>query len=333
MLEGQTSTETIATQTADTTTQNVVETTPQTTTTLDSAVQAATTEGTTPTAPAYSPNYKFKVHGEEREFDEWAKPLVKSAEDEKKYREIMEKVYGIDHIKQDREKLRGELGTVQETAQKYTTLTKNLDRLSQYVSTGNYEAFFQELQIPEEEVLHYAARRLQYRDMTPEQRAQYDRNVQAQREAVNYGQQNHDLQSQMHELKYSQRMFELDQHLASPGVRELVQEYDSSRQAGAFKKLVQDRGIYHFMTSQKDLPVSEVVSEIMQILGRTPQTQPMSAQTTAPQGVSTTQAQPKAPEKKPVIPAVDGGGASPTKQPIKSMDDIRKLREARAGAN
>lgn len=329
MLEGQVSTETI--ETVDTTATQPVETTPQTTT-LDTAVQAATTEGTIPAAPAYSPNYKFKVHGEEREFDDWAKPLVKSAEDEKKYREIMEKVYGIDHIKQDREKLRGELGTFQETAQKYTAITKNLDRLSQYVRTGNYEAFFQELDIPEEEVLHYAARRLQYREMTPEQRVQYDRNVQAQREAVSYGQQNQDLQSQMHELKHNQRMFELDQYLSGNGIKELVQEYDSGRQAGAFKKLVMDRGIYHYMTSQKDLPVSEVVSEVMQILGKQPQTQTMFAQTTAPQGVSTTQAQPKAPEKKPVIPAVDGGGASPARQPIKSMDDIRKIREKMAGA-
>jgi hypothetical protein len=326
MLEGQISTDTVTETTGLEVSQNAATTPAIETQNTETATPATDILSANPAAPAYSPNYKFKVHGEEREFDDWAKGLVKSADDEKKYREIMEKIHGIEHIKQDREKLRGELTPLQETAQKYTSITKNLDKLSQYVRTGNYEAFFQELDIPEEEVLHYAARRVQYREMSPEQRASYDRNVQAQREAVTYGQQNQDLQVQMHTLQHQQRMFELDQYLTSPGIKEIVQEYDSGRQAGAFKQLVQDRGVYHYMTSKKDLPATDVVSEIMQILGRTPQTQTTSAQMSNPQ-VAPTQAQPKAPEKKPVIPAVDGGGASPARQPIKSMDDIRKIRE------
>jgi hypothetical protein len=315
--------------TVDTAAEPTVET--STEPTVDAGSPAPSAEGEIET-PTYEPNYMFKVHGQEKEFDDWAKPLVKDADSEQQYREIMEKVYGIDHIKEDREALRTENTGLQEVAQKYQTLETELGTLDQFIQHKNFDAFFQKTQIQEQDVLQWAAKRLQYYEMTPEQRAEHDRSIQAQTNEVYFGQQAAGMQEQMQQLKYEQNQFRLEQNLAQPGISEQVAQYDQRLGAGAFRQAVEERGLFHYHQSGKDIPVEQAIQEVMMIAGM--QTQQVQSQV-PPQGVpqaqmpQTPSAMPQA-QKKPVIPQVDGSGASPVKQVVRSIEDLKNISRSRS---
>lgn len=295
---------------------------------------AAVPPGTEVTTPTYEPNFMFKVHGQEREFDDWAKGLVKTQEDEAKFRDIMEKVYGIDHIKQDRESLRTQIEqTYTPMQQELTTMNQNIATLEKFVQNGNFDAFFNRLQIPAQQIVDWAAKRVQYEEMTPEQRAEYDRQVQTGEQAVYMGQQNQSLQAQTEQLQYDRRMWELDQHIATPQVMTVAQEYDQRMGPGAFREAVQKFAQYEYTTSQKDLTVAQATEGFMRMAGIMAPSQEPTQQMPAQPGQQTPppQAQPQAPEKKPVIPQKNGSGLSPTANPPKSIADLRKLSEARSG--
>jgi hypothetical protein len=59
-------------------------------------------------APSYQPKLKYKVLDQEKDFPDWAKPIVKSPEVEKTIRDMLERAEGLDHVKQRREVLEGE---------------------------------------------------------------------------------------------------------------------------------------------------------------------------------------------------------------------------------
>jgi hypothetical protein len=281
--------------------------------------------------PTYEPNYMFKVHGQEKEFDEWAKSLVKDQDSEKQFREVMEKIHGIDHIKEDREQLRTQNETLQTTAQRFNNLEGELGTLDKFIQNKNYDAFFKKTNINEDDILHWAAKRLQYYEMDPQQRAEYDRSVEAQTNEVYYGQQNQTLEQQMQALKYEQTQFRLEQHLAQPGVTDQVQQYDQRLGQGAFRKAVEERGLYHYYQSGQDVPVEQAVQEVMLIAGM----QPNTAQSPAPQAVpqahmSNPPSTPPQVQKKPVIPRVGGSGTSPIKAGVRSIDDLKKLAASRS---
>lgn len=288
------------------------------------------TEPTGEEAPAYEPNFMFKVHGEEKEFDEWARPLVKDEASEKQFREIMEKVHGIDYIKEDREALRTQNEELTKVQGDYNHLSQQLGTLDKFIQNKNFDAFFQKTRISEDDVLQWAAKRLQYYEMTPEQRAEHDRSVQAQTEQVYMGEQNQSLQQQMQQLQYQQTQFQLDQQLAQPGIADMVAEYDQRLgQKGAFRQAVEERGLYHYYQSGKDVPVEQAVAEVMQIAGMQVQAQSPAPIAPTQPGLPTPTAPPQA-QVKPVIPKVGGSGTSPVKQGVKSIADLKKLAATRS---
>ena len=305
--------------------------------TPDVSPDPAAADGVSTDPAPYEPNFKFKVMDQEREFDDWAKELVKSPDDEKKYREIMEKVYGIDHIKQDREQLKTQLEEKAAIEQNYNNISRSLDTLTQYVGQGNYTAFFDSLKIPRNEVLQWAAEQVKLAEMDPAQRQQYEQSTMAQKNQVLLSQQNQDYQTQLANLQHNQRMMELDNYLGRDDISQHVQVFDQRvGNSGAFKQAVVERALLHYHQNKQDISVQQAVDEVLKFSGL--QTAPGPAQNSQPATPSgptapNSSAQPQAPEKKPVIPAVNGSSASVTKPAVKSLDDIRKLRDSRAGAN
>src|SRR5688500_3044500 len=83
-----------------------VETTTATTTEPPKETEPPT-EGEPPKeVPQYTPNYKFKVMDEEKEFDDFLKGAIKTKEDEEKLRDIVTKAYGLDAHKKTHETLK-----------------------------------------------------------------------------------------------------------------------------------------------------------------------------------------------------------------------------------
>lgn len=277
----------------------------------------------------YNPNLKFKYLDAkqnaklEKEFDEWIKPVIKDSDTEKKVRELYEKAYGLDHAKSSREKVR----TENETLRHENTETKRaLGVLSTFVQNDDMQSFFEALKIPEDKVMKWALNRIQYRELPPEKRAEYDNMRNVQQRAALLEEQNQRLTEQYQTHSVQTRMSELDRSLADPQVGTVAQEFDRRMgYEGAFKKAVVERGQYYWAIHQQDIPVGQAVNEVLQMIGGMPQTAaPTSdiANQNASQGalgVSQT------PERKPVIPNIQGRGTSPARKIPRSIADLKKI--------
>lgn len=326
-------------------------TTENTPTTGQEAAPAATTQNTTatpapaaaagnptpvldaegkPGAPQWQPNFKFRSYDKEFEIEEMYRGLIKDAESEKKVKALFEKAHGMDFMKPKYQKVREEHETLKSRVDKeYLPLARSIDEVSALYAkgahTGELEAFFQKLQIPDEVLYKYVARRLDYTALTPEQKAAYDRSVQAQSQTYTLEQQNQMMQEQMATMQVQARTMELSTVLAKPDVRELIEAVDSRLGAGAFQNEVIREGQLAWSSLKKDLTAEEAVTAVVNRIRPIIQAGQSQTTTTAAPGTPAQGIQNPATGRPPVIPSVKGQGTSPVKKVPKSIDDLRKL--------
>ncbi len=272
-------------------------------------------------APAYTPNFAFKYRGTDRadaeaQFDDIFKPLIKDADTEKKIREMHEKAFGLDFVKQDRDTLRQ---TFQETQQKYTEQATALQTLGMYVKNDDFDSFFEALKIPKKSILDYAIKLVQLEKMAPEQRAAYNAQRAETQRRMSLEMQNAELTQQFQNLSVERRETELSTTLAHPQVAPLIEAFDQQAgKPGAFRDLVIQKGQHHFFTSGMDVPVHQVVNEVIGLLGLKP-AQPGGTPAAASGVVA------RGSQGKPVLPLVPGKGGSPAKKVPNSTAGLREL--------
>lgn len=265
------------------------------------------------TPAAYAPNFKFKLHDKELEFDDWVKGAIKDPETEKKARDIFERAYGLDVVKQDRQTLKTENHTLKE---RISSTDKALEQLGDYVAKDDFDSFFGELKIPEEKILRYALKLVERNQWSPEQKATWQASKDAERRAETAESRAQQLEARQQQVDVQQREFELNQVMSKPDIAPAVQAYNSGMaNPGAFRDLVLHFGNAAAMQG-KDISAEEAVNVAMRYLRGA---NPNLGQTPSQQS-SVVQA-----HGKPVIPNIQGRGTSPVKSAIKSLDDIRKL--------
>lgn len=288
--------------------------------TTASSVETQPTLGTeTPVAPAYTPNFKFKVLDKEHEFDPMFRSLVKDAETEKKLREFHEKAFGIDNIKKNYEAEKLTHAETKKIAEKYSTLDKELKTLGGFLGKGDYTNFFKNINVSEKEVFEWVQKRINEMSL-PQEQQQALRAQELERERLYYlEQQNQEIQTAMEKQQVQARTYELDFVLAKPETQSFASKYDAVvGQPGAFKQAVIETGAFIYDRHKIDLPVEQVVQQTMQKYGKFLSGQPQATETTSSQ----------AKEPPPVIPHVAGKGVSPVKQRPKNLDELKKLAQS-----
>lgn len=268
---------------------------------------------------AYQPNFKFKVLDQEKEIDEWLKPVIKDADTEKKVRELYERAHGLDHVKGDRQRIRDSFTNFQNEVAPQLALVSHANKL---LATKDYDTLLGSvLKIPDDDILKQAHKILQMREMPPEQRQALENARQANQRMFELENQNQYLSQSHEQVAVQARTQELDWTLQRPDVSQLASAYDTrAGRQGAFRQAVIERGQYHAYTSGRDLSPEQAIQEVLQFLGGPtaliPAPQNAQNQMQPSQQVST--------EKKPVITNIQGRGTSPAKKVIRSLDDIRK---------
>lgn len=282
------------------------------------AAAGATSAG----APTYTPNFKFKVLDKELEFDPELKTVIKDQMTEKKFRELYEKAHGLDHVKTERQRIKEEYtGFKEKVAQR----DRAIETLNTYVQKGDMHSFFQALKIPEDMVLKYALDRVQYREMSPEQRAQVDSQYEYQNRAMTLEEQNQMLAQKVQEESARARTIELESELMRPEISQAAQAFDARvGQPGAFKQAVKDMGFFIWQTRQVDVPAKQAIMEVMARYGLT-STAPTIQGANGFDTAGATQAPVQNQIPKPVIPNIRGSGASPVRKVPRSIEDLKKL--------
>jgi hypothetical protein len=289
----------------------------------DGAASKATGTDAQNQQAAYTPNFKFKVKDKELEFDDFLKPIIKTKDLETKARELYEKAHGLDEVKAARETFKTQ---AEEWKGKFTQVETSLQTLGSYVKKGDFRTFFQALNIPKEQIIKYAIEELKYQELPPEQKAAIDQQREREMALEQTGSQNQQLQQQMAQLVQQQATFELNQELAAPNVVQAMQAYDTrAGQAGAFKAEVIRRGQYYEAVHKISPPASQLVQEVLNLIGVTAQAQQGTQASSNEQSSQTVHNQ----QQKPVISSFSGGGTkSPTARKVPaSIDDLRKMRQ------
>lgn len=332
--------------TTATTTTEVSSSAPETTTTSSTAGAGATassaaTQGgaeqsAAPSSPesaaaaiaaAYTPNYKFRYKDEldnkvDGEIDDWARPFIKDADMEEKFRQVWAKAHGLDWVKQRFNKTRGEY---QAYRQQIDPLVQSWQDLTNLYRQGDMDSFFKGLQIPEEKIFQYALDKLNYQKLPPEQRAHIEKARQAEHTALELQRQNQALQTQYQEAQVQTRTTELQQALSTPDVSAVAQAFDARvGREGAFRDEVVKRGVLAWHTSGQDISPAQAIQEVMQLYGALTSGQQAAAQmaqVASPQGQpAVAQAQ-----KAPTLPNIGGNNGSPARKAPKSLDELKKL--------
>jgi len=269
--------------------------------------------------PAFTPNLKFKAADKEHEFEPWAKEVIKDAETEKKIRELHEKAYGLDSIKQHRDSIKEQFGYL---SSEHQNLQGMVNQVLDLRDKGDLKSFFESFKIDDDAILKYALKVAELRE-DPKALAAYEAQRHESQRAYALEQENSTYRSQLENLGIQQRTFELDLVMQKPDISAVAAAYDEKvGRPGAFKAEVVNRGAFHAMTSKKDLPAEQVAREVASMLGWNMQDQQAGNES----GVMSSPAAPASPAaKKPVIPNISGRGTSPVQKVPKSLEDLKRM--------
>jgi hypothetical protein len=298
---------------------------------VEAKLQQAAQTPNQPQAPQYTPNFKFKYTGKqgdkwsdaEGEFDEPIRGLIKSKEDEEKWRKIYEKAHGLDYVAESRDKFKTELNQYKQQWQPVVSLAQ---QASQYLQKGDMRGFFEVLGVKSDVLRKHVLTELQQeelRNTNPqqyqllEQNRQYQRQLEMEQQRLSQLEQNNlQLQAQMIDN-------ELNTTYAKPEVSALKNNYDATNGPGAFDKFVRARGNQIYFTEGRIASPSQVVQEIVKSFSFASPSQAMSQGQGAPAQPQTVLA-----TQKPTIPIASGGSVSAVRQKPKSIADIEKLAES-----
>ena len=268
--------------------------------------------------PAYNPNFKYKVHDQEKEFDELFRPLVKDADSEKKVREIHEKLFGFEVIKPKYEARTQELETLKK---EYFPVKEGITQLKEWVKAKDFDSFFQGCNIPENMIMEWVAQKLRYQGLPPEEKERYDRQTQLERENAELKKASQGYQSESQQARVAARETELNTVLQSPEVNSVMQAFDSQAgKTGAFREEVILRAQALYFQTGKDVSAKEAVDSLMRLRGASGPAQTTPATPTNPQIQQT---------KPAAIPNIKSRGGSPVKKNPTSFEELRARNAAR----
>lgn len=272
------------------------------------------TEPEVPEAPAFQPNFKFKVMDEEKEIDEFVRGAIKDQESEKKIRELYEKAYGLDYVKPKYEE-RGK--KLQEVEGRFAHLD-SLVRDTMDLRDKDFWGFCEKLGLNKEQVAKHVLEEVRKLELPEDQKRIYDELETTRREKLQLEKQYQTEQVRSQERAVQARTHELDTVLTRPEISAYAKAYDSARKkSGAFQEMVIRHGNTEWNINQRDVTAEQAVFDVMSMLGE---------HYRGGVATPTTQSQPNADGKPlPVIPRVSGRSVSPTGKAPRSIADLKKL--------
>jgi hypothetical protein len=271
----------------------------------------------TPAAPAYTPNYKYKAALQEKELDEFWRPLVKDSDSEKKVKDLFSRVDAFDFVKTKRDEIEKQLESV---SNDYGQVTQTVQRFNQSVKGGDLSSAFRLAGISRDQIFKWTQQQLALMEMPPEQRQQFEQYENAQSQKTELEQQVSQLQQQYEHQAVQSRTMQLDQALMKPEVSSFAQVWDTnSGQPGAFRAFVVEEAKKVYYESQQDLSPDQAIASVMQRFGKFLNVGDSTAPASQAPSIQAAQA------AKPVIPHIGGKAASPIKKVPRSLDDLKKL--------
>lgn len=288
-------------------------------------LETQTAQATQPEVKDWTPNYKVKAYDNEYEIPEGFRAYI-NKENEKNFREVFEKFYAVDHMKGKLEKTRTENESLKKFKGEYDLITSNLSKADKFLQNKDFGSLFNFFNLDIKDIQTWMYNELKKQELPPDQQALYNQNNEylkqkytLEEQAEAYRQELESLKAQQQEFAIAKRGQELDSILNRPEIASVAKNFDAKLgQAGAFRNEVIRRAAFEFQSSGKDMSPEEAVNEALKTLTWDKANEPSN------QGDRVLP--PQANQKKPTLPNLQGKATSPVSQQVKSIEDLKKLR-------
>jgi len=283
------------------------ELTTQQTQVTQSAPSTQTQQASTPDAQAsaWTPDYTYEFDGKKREIDPFFRGLIKDDDSLKKVRDYIQRADAAS-------KYREKIGTYES---EWKPIVDRVNKLQYHYGKEDHDRVFQELGYTDDMLFKIVKAKLDRAQLPQEQQEAIEAKKMMELEKERIMEENMMYREQASQELARVTDIELDMELAKPEYSSLKSAYDKAYGEGAFKSLVIDRGAYMVAQQGTHVRPSQLLSlvsrEFSPFLGAT-----QEQATMAPQQIATT--------GKRVIPNVGKGSGSPTRQAIRSLDDLKK---------
>lgn len=305
-------------------------------------------EGGEEEEPAYKANTKFKagvynkeskqLEQKEYDIDPRFAGLMTDADSEKAVRELHEKAFGLESVKERFNEAKQEITTVRkenEGIKGSIDYLRNVYRESTKPG-GNIhkmDEFFQRLQVPQEVLAKYMLAKIELNEMPPEQRNAILGQMETERQAANIARQRDELDVQNQQRAIELKNQATDLVLARPELAALSSAYDDRvGTPGSFKHAMFKEGMLAWQTEGMDISPQEAAQRVIKNYGLDsgkhnlpPAKQPGAGSQAAPNGKTVVQRTNK------TIPNVGGSAGSPLAKGPKNMDELLKYRKEAHG--
>lgn len=271
-------------------------------------------------------NLTYEVSKQKKEFDPVFKEVVKNQEIEKKLRELYEKSDGIEIVKQSRDVLRQRYEQVQKH---WEPVQKDLQTLGKFMKSEDFDNVFKMLNIPEQKVVDWVASKIQYTQMSPEERARVDALRKERGENYKKSDEVETLSQRLEQQEVEYLTFQLDMLKETQKFADAAAAFDQRvGKPGAFEDKLFEMG--DFLSSRnggKTVPPKMVFDHLVREYGLEGQ----AATPAAPPQSRTVVTTP--PVEKPTITQVRSSKtATPVKRQFRSIDELKKHQQELSGA-
>ncbi len=280
-------------------------------------------------APAYKPNYKYKIGEESREIPEQLRTIMKDPTSEAFVRDLITKADGLPIIKQQNQEIKSAYGDLHG---KHSTLNEGLAELGSHIKRKDFGSFFDTLKVDRRDVFAWVMQEAQKQQalaaLPPEQQAYVHQQEQQAQQARLMEMGARDQETRFQEQAHRTRTLELQLVASQPDIQSFASQFDArAGQPNAFFREVAAVGQLAWNNEGRDLSAQEAVQRVVQRfqpwLGGAPAQGAPVVEAAPPQGSAP--AATVARKAPPVIPSIAGGSTSPTKAAPKNLNDLKKL--------
>lgn len=284
----------------------------------------------------YKPDYGYRFKDEKREMDDFWKAFVKDPESEKKIRDTLQRADAVDMYKSKVSEVVQEVERYKTLEQQYTPVIEQLESIKELYAEGRDKEALTALgftpsrvleAMDDQDVYNEARKRLHFKNLPEEQKQVYHEKKKIYAESMDK-ERRYQAELQQREAGYSQMFNQLvdltkaqmSQEFMRPEVKVLSDKYDSVNGEGAFAEYVRKQGEILVNDTGRYVTPSEVMAHVTKTFGAfVGPSAPASAER-APQATTNIVT------KKAAIPSVSSTSASPAKQGISSLADIKRIR-------
>lgn len=290
------------------------------------AATKAATPPPAPTTPAYTPNFKFKANGEEKEFPENVRAFIKDKATEDYFRDLYSKADAFESSKTEKASWgqeKQQLGQrLQQTEAKIGEFTKGLQRINHFAQT-DLDTFFEIYKIPPQKIEQWLDQKREMEGNPQLAQLYEERRTEAQR-ALQFQDQSENTRRENERLFQGQHQSAMHMALSHPEVTTFAQDFDKRFGAGAFRHHVEQHGDRVWNQERRYMPPHEAVKYVYDFYKRGFQTNSPDAQQ-PPQAAPQPPPAQAAPQVTPPIPNIGRGtGTTPTQQRFRNLKELRK---------